>query len=310
MSQSFTLPSGESVPRLRWAIKTSAPAGATSESWGDTHFARALARALERAGQYAAVDALPAAKRLTSALDDVVLVLRGPHRVDAPPAEQRLLWIISHPDEVTASEIEGFDCVFAASERWAEVASSRFGSHIRPLLQCTDPGRFHPVGLPRSADLAFVGTARGIARPSVIVPIRAGAQVSVYGPDWRGYIPASAVAGTHVANAALPALYESAGAVLNDHWPAMKREGFVSNRLFDVIACGGRAISDEVDGIDELFGGAVRTYASAEDLRELVSRPLDGIFPSDPELEAISHRVREQHSFDNRARQLLDAVLA
>ncbi|GAA5148576.1 hypothetical protein GCM10025768_10440 [Microbacterium pseudoresistens] len=307
--ETTTLPDGRTVPRLRWAIRTAAPAGGAGRSWGDTHFARGIATALERLGQYVAVDARPATSRASSALDDVSLTLRGPHPLAPPPTGVRMLWIISHPDEITAEEVARFDIVHAASAPWAAQAAERWARPVHPLLQCTDTTRFTPSGAPRTAELVFVGTARGIARPAVIEPLRAGAPLRVYGPDWRGYIAASAIAATHVPNDELPRLYEAAGAVLNDHWPAMQREGFVSNRLFDVVAAGGRAISDDVEGIAELFGGAVRTYRSEQELRELVTGDLDALFPAEHDLSAISARIREKHSFDARAATLLEAAL-
>lgn len=305
----WALSDGRTVPRLRWAIKTAAPAGPCGESWGETHFARSLAAALERLGQYVAVDARPALNRSSSSLDDVVLSLRGPHPLPAPDAAHRLLWVISHPDEVTVTEAGGYDRVFAGSTTWARAASARFGMPIEPLLQCTDAHRFRSSGQKRGDDLVFVGTARGIARPAVVVPLRAGRRVRVYGPDWRGYIPGSAIVATHVPNDELPALYEAAGAVLNDHWPAMRHEGFISNRLYDVVASGGRAISDDVAGVEEIFGGAVRMFRDAEELLELTETPLDRRFPSEPELAVIAERIRREHSFDSRARTLLDAIL-
>lgn len=306
--ETATLPDGSIVPRLRWSVKTAAPAGPTGEAWGDTHFARGLAAALERLGQYAAVDARPAAQRSSDVLDDVSVVLRGPHPLRPSRSRVNLLWIISHPDEIHAEELSAFDRCFAASTAWAAAATTRFSTPVTPLLQCTDPHRFTPQGLTRSRDLVFVGTARGIARPSVVEPLRVGAPVRVYGPDWRGYIPAGAIAGTHVPNDRLPAVYEAAGAVLNDHWPAMQRNGFVSNRLYDVVASGGRAISDDVAGISEIFGPAVRTYRDIPELHELTLSDLDALFPSDDELAAIARRIREEDSFDARARHLLDAA--
>lgn len=301
---------GRSVPRLRWAIKTAAPAGPRGESWGETHFARSLAAALERLGQYVAVDSLSALNRASSEYDDVVLCLRGPHPLPSPDAPHRLLWIISHPNEITAEELNGYDRVFAGSTPWSRLATERFGVPIAPLLQCTDAHRFRPSGVARGEDLVFVGTARGIARPAVVIPVRAGRRVRVYGPDWRGYIPGSAIAGTHLPNDEVPAVYESAGAVLNDHWPAMRREGFISNRLYDVVAAGGRAISDDVEGIDEIFGGAVRQFQDERELLALTEAPLDEHFPSEAELARISERIRREHSFDARARRLVDTILS
>jgi hypothetical protein len=297
-------------PSLRWAIKIAAPAGRPGEAWGDTHFARGLADALRRLGQEVVIDSYSARDRPSTYLDDVVLALRGPEPFSAQPGARSLLWVISHPDQITAQELEGFDAVFAGSSVWAKKAAQRFGREVTPLLQCTDPHRFRPAGLPRGDELVFVGTARGIARPSIVEPIRAGIPVDVYGPDWRGYIPASAIRGTGVPNEELPVLYESARAVLNDHWPAMQAEGFVSNRLYDVVAAGGRVISDHVEGIDDIFRGAALTYRNVSELIELLRGDLDAHFPAEDALAHIAARVREEHSFDARARTLLDAALA
>jgi hypothetical protein len=304
------LADGREVPVLRWALRTAAPAGPRAEWWGDTHFARGLADALRRLGQEAVVDAYPARDRRTTHLDDVTVVLRGPERIDPPATGVSVLWVISHPDQIDAGALEGFDLVFAASAPWARAAAARFGRDIRPLLQCTDTTRFRPAGLPRDRDVVFVGTARGIERPSILAPVRAGIPIRVYGPDWREWIPARAIAGTGIPNAELPAVYESAGAVLNDHWPAMQAQGFIANRPYDVVAAGGRVVSDHVEGIVELFEGAVVTYRDTDELLALLRGDLDAAFPGEAELARISARVRERDSFDARARTLLDAVVA
>lgn len=304
------LADGTRVPVLRWALQTAAPVGPRAEGWGDTHFARALAAALRRLGQEVVIDAYAARERATRHLDDVTVALRGPEPLPASPFGVSLLWIISHPDQIGPDDVSGFDRVFAASEPWARRAGAELGVDIRPLLQCTDATRFHPSGTARGDDILFVGTARGILRPSVVEPIRAGIPVTVIGPDWRGWIPADRIAATGVSNDALPALYEGAGVVLNDHWPAMQERGFIGNRLFDVVAAGGRAISDRVEGIDRLFEGAVRTYDSIPELIAMLSGDLDAVFPAGEELARVAERVRTAHSFDARARTLLDAARA
>lgn len=300
---------GTTVPVLRWALQTAAPVGPRAEGWGDTHFARALAAALRRLGQEVVIDAYDARARPTRYLDDVTLGLRGPEPLNPSPFGVSLLWIISHPDEIGASDLAGFDAVFAASTSWAKSATAAFGVPVTALPQCTDATRFRPSGLARGRDILFVGTARGIFRPSIVEPIRAGIPVTVIGPDWRGWIPAERIAATGVSNDQLPALYEGAALVLNDHWPAMREQGFIGNRLFDVVAAGGRAISDDVNGIAELFGGAVRTWDTVPELIEMLSDDLDAVFPGEDELMAISARIRNEHSFDARARTLLDAAL-
>lgn len=294
----------------RWAIKISSPAGRRGDVWGDTHFAQGLAAALRRQGQEVVIDAFGAARRPTAYLDDVNVVVRGPYRIDPPASGVNLEWIISHPDQITRSELERFDRVFAASEPWAHRASARWSVPVEPLLECTDVDKFHPRGLDRGTDIVFVGTARGIARPSVVAPVRAGIDVKVYGPDWRPFLPASAIAAESIANDELPARYETASVVLNDQWPAMRQEGFIAMRPFDVVAVGGRVISEQVHGIEDLFEGAVVTYRDAAHLVELLRQDPATIFPSEDRLAEIAEMIRKDHTFDARATVLRERAAA
>lgn len=293
---------------LRWAIKICAPPGPLGAVWGDTHFAHGLAKALRRRGQFVAVDSFDARERWTSSLDDVTLVVRGPYRITPPATGTRVEWIISHPDQITRAEVNDFDIVYAASDRWSATASERWNTVISPLLECTDTDQFYPRGLQRTDEIVFVGTARGIARPSVVVPLAAGIPVRVYGPDWRTYIPASAIAAETIPNDRLSERYETASIVLNDQWPAMREEGFIAMRPFDAVAAGGRVISEDVDGIDRVFGDAVVTFRTEQELVALLHRDPDELFPDFATLSAASERIRRDHSFDARAEQILATV--
>jgi O-antigen biosynthesis protein len=300
---------GRTVPRLRWAIKTASPAGPRGETWGDTHFGRSLAAALESLGQEAVVDARTAQRRETDYLDDVVVQLRGLDLFAPSPGTLSYLWIISHPDMVTRAEAQRFDRVFAASLSWSEQQTMRWGFPVAPLLQCTDPELFQSHGTAERKGILFVGNSRGIPRPTVMESVRAGLPLELYGGDWTRFIPETAIAGERVDNSALGGMYAKADVVLNDHWADMQREGFISNRLFDVVAAGGRAFSDEVAGIAEIFGGAVQTYRTLSEIIPFLESDLDDRFPGDSELAAISTRVREEHSFAARARVLLDNAI-
>ncbi|WP_116947292.1 glycosyltransferase family protein [Jiangella endophytica] len=97
--------------------------------------------------------------------------------------------------------------------------------------------------------------------------IQAGVDLHVYGQNWRDEIPARYLRGEYLDNDAAGAAYERARVVLNDHWADMREHGFVSNRVFDAVAAGGRVVSDSIEGLAELFGPAVRTYSSPEEPR-------------------------------------------
>jgi len=75
------------------------------------------------------------------------------------------------------------------------------------------------------------------ARPSVRYAIEAGLRPAVYGSGWEGVIPSQLIVAEFVPNHHLPVIYSSVGVLLNDHWDTMKAWGFVSNRIFDGLAC-------------------------------------------------------------------------
>ncbi len=295
---------------LRFSIKIGVPRHDEKEAWGDWHFALGLARALTRAGHHARIDILPDWNCMQGASDDVVIVLRGLSAYKPVSSKINLLWLISHPDDVPLSELDKYDHVFVASDTYAGVLRRRLGDHVSPLLQCTDPALFHdgdeaPEGIP---DLLFVGNSRGVRRQVVDDAILAGLPLGVYGGLWEGLIPPKLVLGAHLANDGLRAYYSNAKVVLNDHWPDMRREGFISNRIFDAGACGAAIVSDDVAGMAELFGDAVVTYDDTDDL----ARKVGDLLANDERRKALGERMRRtvlaHHTFDHRVRDILDAV--
>ncbi len=297
-------------PALRWALDIAAPSGPRGQRWGDAYFARSLAEALTRLGQRVSVDNRDLRQRDSRDLDDVVLVLRGLDRVVPRPGRVNLEWVISHPDLVDAAELASFDRVYAASTTWAARAGAAAGVAVTPLLQCTDPRLFNPSrGEPDTgAPVLFVGNSRDVYRRSVRSALAVGARVEVHGADWDRFLSPDLIASTVVANEELGALYCSAGVVLNDHHDDMRRDGFLANRLFDVAACGARLVSDEIDGLSEVFGDVVQTFHDETEMRPLLADP-DAAFPSYQTRLALAEKVIREHSFDHRAEVLLeDAV--
>ena len=292
--------------RRRWTIVTSAPGGEAGEQWGDTWFARDLARALDSLGERAQVVGRRGASSPNRDQDDVVLVLRGLNGVEPRGDAIWLLWVISHPELVLAPECEGYAAVFAASAHWSR--AGELGAV--PLLQATDPARFSPTAAaPDSgAPVLFVGSTRGEFRPMVRDALACGIDVTVYGVGWDAYLPAERIRGEFLPNASLPAAYASAGVVLNDHWPDMAREGFLSNRLFDAVASGARVVSDPATGLAEVFGDAVRVATTPDELRALLTGDRDAVLPGRADRLAAAGRIARDHSFLARARTLIEQV--
>lgn len=292
------------APSLRWSIVIASPRGAAGEQWGDTWFARDLADALRRRGHMARVVRKSQTESVES--DDVVLVLRGLKEMEPKSGNAAwMLWVISHPEEVTVSELERYDAVFAASAHW----SLSRAHAITPLLQATNPRRF--VTRPRRSpgEVLFVGNTRGQFRPIVRDALEVGASPAIFGSGWEGFVPEPMWRGEYLDNMELPLAYARADVVLNDHWADMAREGFLSNRLFDATAAGARIISDRALGLEEVFGRNVRTYSDPRELRELLEAPRDQVFGSAQEIADESRRIAKEHSFDARAEVLESSAL-
>ena len=303
----------DALPSLRWTIDTPVTAGWWAASWGDWHYAHSLARALRRLGQQVAVDTRQARGRESRRFDDVLLTLRGMDEVTPAGAPVNLMWIIYHPEQVTAREAARYDQVFASSVSWSQQRTAEWDLPIAPLLQCTDAELFHPgrAGSEPEGGVLFVGNARrGGTRPMVDAALASGVDLRLYGTGWED-VPAAAgrLTGVRVANQELGRHYAEAGVVLNDHLESMRRTGFVSNRLFDAVACGARVLSDPVEGVAELFGGSVQC-SGPEQVAELLAGPWEDHWPSPQQRLANAERIRREHSFDQRARVLLDAATA
>lgn len=294
---------------LLWSLKIAAPAGPGGDGWGDVHFAAELAEALERLGQRVRIDRRDAHVRDDDAADDVTLVIRGLDRVPPNPASVNLLWVISHPDDVSDTELRSFDRVFAAGPAWAAAASARAGVPVSPLLQATDPAVFRPGPAhgPDAGRVVFVGSTRGVVRPLVADAVAIGADLRVHGPGWDGLVPAGSLGEPSLTRSEVATTYASARVVLNDHWDDMAASGFVSNRVFDVLAAGGVVVTDPVEGIADVLD--VPTLAIARDRGDLAALLApERAWPSDAERARIAAGIAAAHSFDARARVLLDAA--
>lgn len=292
--------------RLRIAIKVPAPNPQVAKEWGDYHYALALRRAFWKRGHAVRIDLLPDWHGPEVLGDDLVLVLRGLSAYRPDPKQVNLLWNISHPEKVSEAEYQSYDQVFVASVPYAR-RLSHLSVPVAPLLQCTDETLFFPDPLaPAPAHpLLFVGNSRRHRRPIVEDALAAGLPLSVYGGLWEGLIPAESWKSPHVENTALRGYYGRAGVVLNDHWAEMRALGFVSNRLFDAVAAGAIVISDPAAGLDEIFGDAVETYETVEELKAKVEAAWREPDRYRARALSASIRIRKEHTFEARAETIL-----
>ena len=181
-----------------------------------------------------------------------------------------MVWLHSHPDMVTIENLRPFDCIFCASSHFLPILRAMGYLNVDLMPACTAKT---PVQASIEHEMIFLGNARE-SRPDgrAIVGdmIRTGLDFKVWGNLWEGILPKQNYGGRYWDYGRLEELYASAKITLNDHHPDMEREGFVSNKVFDILASGGFAVSGKNKGLAPLFGDAVPEYESSEHLKEVV----------------------------------------
>ena len=292
-------------------ITTATPSMKIAPRSGDWHYAQRLAVALRRAGHQTRVQTIDRVDATAGRAADVHLVLRGLEPVRRTEGQRHVLWVISHPEALDAAECDDADLVVVASTRFADHLRTLTDTPVEVLLQATDPDHFRPRPVdPRHRHpLTVVANTRGVDRRMVIDAVAAGLTPAVYGTGWEGGIGADLVVADYVDFDGLPTVYSSAGVVLNDHWDTMRRWGFVSNRIFDVAACGVPIISDHLPEIEGLFGDLVPMWGDPDELASLVAE-----VASDPEAtaaraEAARDLVLQAHTFDHRVAELMGLLV-
>lgn len=294
------------------------PPRTAARAWGDWYFGHSLGAALERLGctvrySYRRDNVITRlATRLARRLrrNEVELVIRGKRVWRRIPGKPCVAWIISQSDSVTAEELRGYSHVFVASPEFLARIEGQCES-ASLLYQCTDAARFAPLdGQDTRRRILFVGNRRAYApRDIVLKAIAAGHDIEVWGRGWDEVLDAGSYAGLHVENTELPAAYGRAKAVLNDHTDEMRRDGFVSNRVYDVLACGTPLVTERMAGLPDGFAEELLLYGDeAEFLARLEELP-DRADQMTGRLRAFAAHVRAEHSFDVRARDIF-AVIA
>ncbi len=265
----------EYANKTKLTIKIPAPSWDEAHKWGDFYLAEGLMREFIKENYGVQLQVLPEWDGNTDSNSDIVIVLRGLSEYNPKMHHHNIMWNISHPDLISLEEYSKYDKVFIASQKWADEISRKVDVPVECMWQCTDTSRFYPdYNEEYEHELLFVGNSRKVYRKILKDLLPTDHELAVYGSDWEELIDEKYIAGSFVSNKDLRKLYSSCNILLSDHWEDMREKGFVSNRIFDALACGSCVISDDIDGLEELFDGEVHTYKNKEDLKELVEQML------------------------------------
>ena len=289
-------------------ISIKSPNPIAQKNWGDYFFALSLKKYFERKGFNVLVH-----ERENWYCDtentDITIVLKG-YNIEYLPNKNHLnvMWNLYNPHIIPNEEFEKYDYIFVASYQSAETIKNKVNKPVEPLLQCTDHESFYPEpNTECEEDILFIGNTRGFFRQIIKDTLDTEFDVSIYGAEWDSYIDSKYIKGEFIPNEELHKYYSSCKILLNDHLESMKKYDYLSNRLFDALACETLIISDKVPSID-LFEGAVITYDDVDDLNEKIKYYLNN--EEERKLKAKKGReiVIENHTFQKRVDYILNCL--
>lgn len=279
-------------------IKAPIPRSKNKLEWGDYYFGVNLQKEFNRQGNYSKIQLLDDWQKDIDGIYDIVLVLRGLSIYEPKSQHYNIMWNISHPDDITLKEYNDYDKVYVASTYWTQHLKEVLDVDVESLLQCTDTTQFKNEFMPEyESELLFVGNSRLIYRKILKDLLPTDYDLHVYGADWEGLVDDKYLKGEHISNKELYKAYSSTKVLLNDHWDDMKERGFISNRIFDAIACKTVILTDHVRGIEDLFPEAVVYYDDKDELDDKIKEALNK--------KDINSDLVKEHTYQKRAEKII-----
>lgn len=289
------------------SIKIPARNRAAMKDWGDYHFAKSIAKSLNKLGHRTTIDPKSDwyAHQNEKGFD---LVIKGGSKFRASPNRLCLTWLISKGARWW--DLDQSAHIFVASELLlSKLRANNPDNQFSLLLQGFDADLMQPLPNISPNGVVFVGRHRTTYdRSSVEYAIETGVDIQIWGPGWEGTPAAHMVRGTHVDNDHLSEIYASSCAVLNDHTPVMKNAGFPSNRIFDALACGVPVITDSIAWMPKEFAPFVYVYETPEMYKAAVQAAINESPKRRAERIAFAKKMKTKHTFDVRAKQIISTL--
>jgi len=298
------------------AIKIPPEDDTVCKHWGEYHFAVSLSKSLNKLGVKTRIDCR--SEWYTNRTPgDVELVIRGGFEFEPTSDLPCIYWVLYPSKERIPKDAIHADHVFVASEEFADVIRRKTSARsVSVLLQCTDRDIFTPDAYSESAseNVLFVGLAmrHRISGGAVKLALEAGENVVVWGRDWEA-MPQATCKGQRIPNDQLGVCFASANVVLNDHVPKMRKNGFVNNRVFDVLASASALIMDAVTAIPEALQPFIYVYEDVTSMRESLDKALNESAKMKQSRIEFANYIRDNHSFDTRAiqiKQMMNTLIA
>tara|TARA_B110000003_G_scaffold112765_1_gene115384 strand:+ start:2409 stop:3929 length:1521 start_codon:yes stop_codon:yes gene_type:complete len=251
----WEMPSTPNPNMLRIAIKSPMAQHRNTGKIVDFAFARGIADGLLKNGHAIRID--PGSEWYSDTKGtDFDLVMRGRGGFEAQPNIPMISWVI-YPgqkkwQQIKRLEIKKNEHVFFASilelEKFRQLG---FGEKSSLLMQGFDEKIMYPSTAlyKQRSRITLVGSnhfKKEELRPIVSMAVNSNTDLWICGRGWHRTSAAKYVKDTYLETAQVGELYRNSKIVLCDHFDMMREGGYVSNRIFDALACGAAVISDKI----------------------------------------------------------------
>lgn len=254
---------------LNMAIKIGVPTR-KDKNWGDVYYANSLAEEIKKLGHRAVIHYLNEWNQEDKNID-VVIHIKGLSKYELKEHNFNVIWVINHPELHTLDELNAYDLILVASQKYYQEIKSKINKPIYYLPQATDPKVFNnDQPEQKDIDLLFVGNNYEFKNNSCrkiikdILSLGQEYNLQIIGEHWEEYIDEKYIKGKFIDWSDLPSLYKRAKIVLNDHQKTMRENGFINNRTYDIALTQSFQLSDSVDGLDEI---GIVNYKNLEELK-------------------------------------------
>ena len=296
-------------PARSFALKVQAPNAVRAPFWGEFHLASGLASAFRRLGIDAEVQTRDHWNRTRPGQAD--LALWGLKQPFEHAAERWSgVWVLYGANRAEEENLSRASHVFVASDKATPViAAAHPDTEVTPLLQAFDADRMSPDGPVEPSGLLYPANGvKGRVRATARHALAHAIPLDIHGERWDGTEVADWLRSPRIPNERIARFYRGARAVMNDHKNGMGTDGFVSNRIFDVLACGAPVISDRVVGMPDELKPWVATWSSGADFPEVVAAVLSEAPERRIERRSFALDMAATHSLDARAARILEVM--
>ena len=231
--------------------------------WGDYNVACDLSQAINFYDKYYALPvALDFWYSKFNIFVDVTILLRGMEVYRPIEGQTNILWRISHMGSVSENEKSKYDIIYTL--RSVDVPKDE-----KTLPAFANTNFYYYVKSKNKKykfDILFIGNSRNEYRKVVKYCIENGLNISVIGSKWEQYIDKKYIVAKCVPNKKVKYYYSNSKIILADHYEDMKLAGAISNRIYNISACKGFCICDDVANLSQIFKSSIPTFQTEQEL--------------------------------------------